>query len=404
MEKIFISHSSIDKPFVSELANFLRQDGFPVWFDTWDIKSGDSIVRKIEEGLTDSGCLLVVLSKNSVESNWLKEEIDAFLFELISKKKGKLILIRKEDCTPSLFIRKRKYIDFSDSFEKGYWELCIDLCYKGFVPVEILGEFNKMYDGNTSYEKVDKNLFSHFIQNKKFKDVTKNNFIITDEKNYIEIEEDGTVSHRSELLYLNARNEIKNEVLFDRIYCSYENPEFSSTKYKTNSKILDVEYLQDGSFQVNWKPNKEIDIGEIYKHTFSWSYEKSFIDSSDFWAYFNRDFVTLKTRMSFECKRKDIEKILVFRSPISFEIKDDWEIISYGLNYPKTISYNKENASLIDYSLNWPENTKIIFTLFLFQDWEKDLNKRLSQIPETQKVLFKKNCKVEWHLGDQFEG
>ncbi|MFW5667325.1 MAG: toll/interleukin-1 receptor domain-containing protein, partial [Coleofasciculus sp.] len=42
--KAFISHSSIDKPFVERLATDLRsREGIDAWLDKWEILPGDRI-------------------------------------------------------------------------------------------------------------------------------------------------------------------------------------------------------------------------------------------------------------------------------------------------------------------------------------------------------------------------
>ena len=51
---VFLSHSSKDKAVVRAVAERLRKDGVRVWFDEWEIKAGDSIPAKIEEGLEKS--------------------------------------------------------------------------------------------------------------------------------------------------------------------------------------------------------------------------------------------------------------------------------------------------------------------------------------------------------------
>ncbi len=48
---VFISHSEKDKSAARELAERLRKDGLHVWLDDWEIKPGDVILRKIQEGL-----------------------------------------------------------------------------------------------------------------------------------------------------------------------------------------------------------------------------------------------------------------------------------------------------------------------------------------------------------------
>jgi hypothetical protein len=52
MIKVFVSHSSVDKPFVERLATDLRiRESIDVWLDKWEIQPGDRIASKIEEGL-----------------------------------------------------------------------------------------------------------------------------------------------------------------------------------------------------------------------------------------------------------------------------------------------------------------------------------------------------------------
>jgi len=48
---VLLSHSSKDKTVVRVVAERLRADGLRVWFDEWEIRAGDSIPAKIEEGL-----------------------------------------------------------------------------------------------------------------------------------------------------------------------------------------------------------------------------------------------------------------------------------------------------------------------------------------------------------------
>ena len=51
---VFLSHSAKDKPVARDLAERLREAGLTVWFDEWEIRPGDSIPSKIEEGLENA--------------------------------------------------------------------------------------------------------------------------------------------------------------------------------------------------------------------------------------------------------------------------------------------------------------------------------------------------------------
>jgi hypothetical protein len=74
MVGVFLSHSSKDKPFVRDLANALEAGGeIKVWLDEREIDYGENIVLKIADGL-DADFVLLILSPNSVDSKWVKEE------------------------------------------------------------------------------------------------------------------------------------------------------------------------------------------------------------------------------------------------------------------------------------------------------------------------------------------
>jgi hypothetical protein len=66
--RVFISHSSRDKPAVETLERGLRERGIETWLDKWVIGPGDDIVAKINEGLEQAGVGLIVFSAHSGES------------------------------------------------------------------------------------------------------------------------------------------------------------------------------------------------------------------------------------------------------------------------------------------------------------------------------------------------
>jgi predicted nucleotide-binding protein len=75
MRTVFISYSSKDRDFAERLAADLRASGVGVWFDQWEIKVGDSITKKINDGIHDNDYLAVVLSPDSVASDWVRKEL-----------------------------------------------------------------------------------------------------------------------------------------------------------------------------------------------------------------------------------------------------------------------------------------------------------------------------------------
>ncbi len=121
--RVFISHSSQDKSFVEELAWDLRRFGFDVWYDTWEIAVGDSIVDRIFEGLQASDTLIIVLSPNSVTSRWVKEELSTAVMRRISENDIRILPILLETCDIPTSLRHIRYADFRGNHEEALAQL-----------------------------------------------------------------------------------------------------------------------------------------------------------------------------------------------------------------------------------------------------------------------------------------
>jgi len=114
MAGIFLSHSSADKLFVRKLAIGLATDGFPVWFDSWELEIGDHLHREIEEGIDESTFLVVVLSKNSTSSEWVDRELSRALERERQLGKKFVIPIVIDDCSIPIAVANRIYANFCD--------------------------------------------------------------------------------------------------------------------------------------------------------------------------------------------------------------------------------------------------------------------------------------------------
>lgn len=113
MSSIFLSHNSKDKPFVRKLADDLRKKGHYVWIDEAEIKVGDSLIGKIEEGIENTEYLGVVISNNSNKSEWVNREVRTALNQEIHNKKVKVLPILIEDAEIPPFLLDKKYADFT---------------------------------------------------------------------------------------------------------------------------------------------------------------------------------------------------------------------------------------------------------------------------------------------------
>jgi len=117
--RVFVSHSSIDKPFVRRLVADLTSHNKYVWFDEQELKPGDSIVNGISEGLTNTDYFVVVLSNVSVQSQWVKAELNAALMNQFSDQGTVVLPVLVEDCTIPPLLRDRVYADFRGDYDAG---------------------------------------------------------------------------------------------------------------------------------------------------------------------------------------------------------------------------------------------------------------------------------------------
>jgi len=121
---IFICHSSRDKTFVRGLVTRLRADGIEVWLDELEVRIGDSIHQKINDGLKRSDFVAVVLSTASVSSKWVQEELSsASSLEKYSDRGIIVLPILIEECEIPPLLLDRRYANFKDDAESAYQEL-----------------------------------------------------------------------------------------------------------------------------------------------------------------------------------------------------------------------------------------------------------------------------------------
>ncbi len=133
--KTFISHSSIDKPFVERLAIDLRtREGIDAWLDKWEILPDDSIPAKLEEGLSSASVFVLVLSPESVNSQWVSYERQTWLTEQIEEEvrakqesripNRRLIPVLYKDCEKPPFLKPLLHVSINDqNYADGFQQL-----------------------------------------------------------------------------------------------------------------------------------------------------------------------------------------------------------------------------------------------------------------------------------------
>lgn len=121
--RTFISHSSGDNKIAKKIANSLVERGYAVWLDEWEIKVGDSIIDKMNKGIVESDFLMILLSQNSIKSDWVTVELNAAKMKEMSKKKVFILPVLLEDCEIPALISDKRYADLRTSYREGVKEL-----------------------------------------------------------------------------------------------------------------------------------------------------------------------------------------------------------------------------------------------------------------------------------------
>jgi hypothetical protein len=115
---LFVSHSSLDKPFVRKLIDELSDDNsINVWVDEKEILAGDDIQQTITNTLRyESDFFLLVISENSTKSSWVQFEVSQFMGFAEGRNIIPIVISKKYDFPKPIesLITRLKYLDFTD--------------------------------------------------------------------------------------------------------------------------------------------------------------------------------------------------------------------------------------------------------------------------------------------------
>lgn len=76
---LFISYAHEDRSVADPLATRFRARGLEVWYDRFELRLGDGLRRKVDEGLALSAHGLVILSPRFFAKKWPRRELDGLV-------------------------------------------------------------------------------------------------------------------------------------------------------------------------------------------------------------------------------------------------------------------------------------------------------------------------------------
>jgi len=108
---VFISYGHADADWVRSLAENLHNSDLQVFYDEWDIGSGDVLVHKLDEGILNSRSGILIVSPASLSRPWVQAEYAAMMTRAVEGKQRLIPVLLKDAEMPPL-LASRVWIDF----------------------------------------------------------------------------------------------------------------------------------------------------------------------------------------------------------------------------------------------------------------------------------------------------
>ena len=116
--------------FARKLAGDLEKAGYDVWWDLTDLRGGDDWVRTIPDAISSSQYVIVVLTPDSVESEWVRKEYT----QALSLRKKIIPILLKPTGVP-FALNTINFVNFSNGeYEDRFKELLSALGFTGKPP------------------------------------------------------------------------------------------------------------------------------------------------------------------------------------------------------------------------------------------------------------------------------
>ena len=103
---IFLSYAHADKARAQRIAAALEEAGYTVWWDAL-IEGGSRFASSIDEALDAADAIIVLWSKNSIESDWVRDEASH------ARDRQRLVPISLDNCRPPMGFRQYQMIDMT---------------------------------------------------------------------------------------------------------------------------------------------------------------------------------------------------------------------------------------------------------------------------------------------------
>ena len=117
--QIFLSYAHDDEYAARIIADKMRKKGFKVLPDLYELDTVDALASAIQNAISASDYLVVLLSPNSVKSAWVQKELNAALARELTTRDITLLPVIIADCEIPAVLASRQYLDIRSNFAEG---------------------------------------------------------------------------------------------------------------------------------------------------------------------------------------------------------------------------------------------------------------------------------------------
>ncbi|MEM9806001.1 MAG: TIR domain-containing protein [Cyanobacteria bacterium P01_D01_bin.56] len=121
MTQVFLAYAYEDKEVMEKIRDSLRREGFTVWTNTSDIKTGEAFEKAIQRGVEQADNILYLISPDALDSEYCQHEIN-YASSLNKRIIPVLVRSTPQDQLPDT-LRQLQYIDLTDNVKDEDYRL-----------------------------------------------------------------------------------------------------------------------------------------------------------------------------------------------------------------------------------------------------------------------------------------
>lgn len=163
---VFISHSTVDKKISQDIYDTVIKNASFAWMDTVELIPGTELLPRINEGIDRAQILIIIVSKNSLNSNWVNYEWTTYVHKKLSDKSEIYLLpILVEDLRLPPSLSRYKYLkttgasDYLIEISKSVQHIAVDYVERKRGFRLLLSEYTERVKDNETTLIIQKKVF-----------------------------------------------------------------------------------------------------------------------------------------------------------------------------------------------------------------------------------------------------